>query len=69
MADRGPVWRKIAERHGLVELDLTELVGWPFDDFILHTESDVVSNVNKIHEYGIKERMDSTKWLIAAMTA
>src|SRR5882672_232773 len=67
MADKGAVWRKIAERHGLVEPDLTKLVGWPFGDFIFHTESDVISNVNKIYEFGFKERTDSTKSLIAAI--
>lgn len=67
MADKGAVWRKIAERHGLVEPDLTKLVGWPFGDVIFNTESDVISNVNKIYEFGFKERMDSTKSLIAAI--
>jgi nucleoside-diphosphate-sugar epimerase len=67
MADKGPVWKKIAERHGLVQPDLAKLVGWPFGDFIFHTESDVISNVNKIYEFGFTERMDSTKSLIAAI--
>jgi nucleoside-diphosphate-sugar epimerase len=42
MADKGLVWRTIAERHGLVEKDLDKLVKWPFGDFIFHTESDVI---------------------------
>src|SRR5580704_12305002 len=67
MADKGPVWKKIAERHGLVQPDLTKLVGWPFGDFIFHNESDVISNVNKIYEFGFTERMDSAKSLIAAI--
>jgi nucleoside-diphosphate-sugar epimerase len=67
MADKGPVWKKIAERHDLVQPDLTKLVGWPFGDFIFHTESDVISNVNKIYEFGFTDKMDSTKSLIAAI--
>jgi nucleoside-diphosphate-sugar epimerase len=67
MSDKGPVWMRIAERHGLVQPDLAKLVGWPFGDFIFHTESDVISNVNKIYEFGFTERMDSTKSLIAAI--
>jgi nucleoside-diphosphate-sugar epimerase len=67
MGDKGPVWKKIAERNGLVQVDLAKLVGWPFGDFIFHTESDVISNVNKIYEFGFAERMDSTKSLIAAI--
>jgi nucleoside-diphosphate-sugar epimerase len=67
MADKGPVWRAIAERHGLVEKDLSKLVQWPFGDFILRTESDVISDVNKIYRFGFTERMDSTRSLIAAI--
>jgi nucleoside-diphosphate-sugar epimerase len=67
MADKGPVWKRIAERHGLVQPDLSKLVGWPFGDFIFHTESDVISNVNKINEFGFTERVDSAKSLIAAI--
>jgi nucleoside-diphosphate-sugar epimerase len=67
MADKGPVWKRIAERHDLVQPDLAQLVGWPFGDFIFHTESDVISNVNKINEFGFTERMDSTRSLIAAV--
>lgn len=67
MADKGPVWTRIAERHGLVQSDLSKLVGWPFGDFIFHTEWDVISNVNKINEFGFTERMDSAKSLIAAV--
>jgi nucleoside-diphosphate-sugar epimerase len=67
MADKGAIWKRIAERHGLVQPDLSKLVGWPFGDFIFNTESDVISNVNKIYEFGFAERMDSTQSLIAAI--
>jgi nucleoside-diphosphate-sugar epimerase len=67
MADKGPIWKEIAQRHGLVQPDLMKLVGWPFGDFIFHTESDVISDVNKIYQFGFTERMDSTKSLIAAI--
>ena len=67
MADKGPVWSEIARRHGLVQADLAKLVGWSFGDFIFHTETDVISDVNKIYQFGFTERMDSTKSLIAAL--
>src|SRR5258708_1774185 len=67
MADKSPVWKSIAERSGLVQPDLSRLVGWPFGDFIFHTESDVISDVNKVNEVGFAERIDSTKSLIAAI--
>jgi nucleoside-diphosphate-sugar epimerase len=67
MADKGPLWWQLAEAHGLVEPDLTKLVGWGFGDFIFHTETDVISDVNKIYRYGFTERMDSTASLLAAI--
>ena len=67
MADKGPVWKGIAQRHGLVQPELTKLLGWPFGDFIFHTESDVISDVNKIYQFGFTERINSTMSLIAAI--
>jgi hypothetical protein len=67
MADKGQAWRAIAERHGLVEPDLRKLVGWAFGDFVFHTETDVISDVNKIHRVGFTERMDSSISLIGAL--
>jgi nucleoside-diphosphate-sugar epimerase len=69
MADKRPLWREIASRHGLVEPDLEKLVGWSFGDFIFHTETDVVSDVNKIYRYGFTERMDSGASLLAALNS
>ena len=67
MADKGPLWREIAARHNLAEPDIGKLVGWGFGDFIFHTETDVISDVNKIHRFGFTERMDSTASLIGAL--
>lgn len=67
MADKGPLWRELAARHQLVEPDLARLVGWGFGDFIFHTETDVISDVNKLYRHGFTERMDSSQSLIAAL--
>ncbi|WP_119679369.1 SDR family oxidoreductase [Indioceanicola profundi] len=67
MADKGPLWREIAEAKGLVQPDLSALVGWGFGDFIFHTETDVISDVNKIYRHGFTERMDSTLSLLTAI--
>jgi nucleoside-diphosphate-sugar epimerase len=67
MADKGPIWREIAEKHGLMESDVAKLVGWGFGDFIFNTEIDVISDVNKIHRFGFTERMNSSASLIAAL--
>ena len=67
MMDKGPIWMQIAARHNLVQHDLAKLVGWPFGDFIFHTESDVISDVNKMYRFGFTERVDSTGSLIGAI--
>jgi nucleoside-diphosphate-sugar epimerase len=67
MADKQGLWKELAARHGLVEPDLARLVGWGFGDFIFHTETDVISDVNKLYRFGFTERMDSTASLIAAL--
>lgn len=67
MADKGDLWRKMAAAHGLKEADLGRLVGWGFGDFIFRTETDVISDVNKIYEYGFTERMNSTTSLLRAL--
>jgi hypothetical protein len=67
MADKGPIWRSLAEKHGLVEADVAKLVGWGFGDFVFRTEVDVISDVNKIYRFGFTERMDSSASVIAAL--
>jgi hypothetical protein len=67
MADKGKMWRRLAEDHGLAEPDLSRLVGWAFGDFIFHTETDVISDVNKIYEHGFTERLNSTTSLLQAI--
>ncbi len=67
MVDKGPLWRTLAQAGGLVEPDLARLIGWSFGDFIFHTESDVISDVNKIYEHGFTERMNSTTSILTAI--
>ncbi len=67
MADKGPLWRRLAEQHGLAATDLDALVGWAFGDFIFHTETDVISDVNKIYEHGFTDRTNSTTSLLTAI--
>ncbi|AWN14256.1 SDR family oxidoreductase [Salinisphaera sp. LB1] len=67
MADKADLWRELADRHDLVEPDLHKLVGWGFGDFIFNTETDVVSDTNKIYQAGFTERMDSSVSILAAI--
>ncbi|MCH4876463.1 SDR family oxidoreductase [Pseudomonas sp. TMW22090] len=67
MPDKAALWREIADRHNLIQPDLGKLVGWGFGDFIFHTETDIISDTNKIYRYGFTERVDSKASLFDAL--
>jgi nucleoside-diphosphate-sugar epimerase len=67
MPDKAELWSKISKRHGLIQPDLKKLVGWGFGDFIFHTETDIISDTNKIYRYGFTERVDSKASLLDAL--
>lgn len=69
MADKQAVWERIAEREGLQEQQLDRVVQWGFADFIFNTETDVISDVNKIYRYGFTPRMDTRASLFKALDA
>jgi len=67
MADKGPVWDRIVERHGLLPYRLDQLIGssWQFADFAFsrtgHTAS-LLSTV-KIRQAGFNDCIDSAEML------
>lgn len=69
MPDKADVWQAIADKNGLVQPDMAKLVGWAFGDFIFHTETDIISDLNKIYEYGFTERMNSKTSIISALSS
>ncbi|WP_277810374.1 SDR family oxidoreductase [Chromohalobacter canadensis] len=66
MADKQPVWEHIVEKHGLAEKRLERVVQWGFGNFVFNTETDVISDVNKIYRHGFTRRCDSRESLFAA---
>lgn len=67
MADKGDVWRHLATRHGLVEPNLDRIAGWAFGDMLFHTETDIISDVNKIRRFGFTETADARQTLLNAL--
>lgn len=67
MPDKAALWQQLSERHQLIQPNLEKLVGWGFGDFIFHTESDIISDTNKIYRYGFTERVDSKQSLFDAL--
>jgi nucleoside-diphosphate-sugar epimerase len=67
MADKGEVWQRLAERHGLVEPNLDKLVGWAFGDLLFNTETDIISDVNKLRRFGFTETADARQTMLNAL--
>lgn len=59
MADKGPVWDRIVERHGLQSIRYEDIVSWPFGDFVFASEYDVISDTGKCRRYGFHESVDT----------
>ena len=65
MADKEPVWRRIVERHGLVQSDYGKLVNWPWADYMLRMDYDVVLELGKIRRAGFHAYPDTEEMFLA----
>ncbi len=67
MADKAPVWRRIAERHGLVEPELGAMIGssWQFADFGFSRPGQTASILStiRIRQAGFGDCIDSAEML------
>jgi nucleoside-diphosphate-sugar epimerase len=54
-----PVWRRLVERHGLIETPYEDLVGWDFGDFLFRSEFDNVTSTVKLRQAGFGDCYDS----------
>jgi len=70
MSGKAKDWERLVKTHDLNTLPFDKLVGWPFGDFVLNTEFDMVSDMNKIRAAGFTEvvnnehiLVDALKWL------
>ena len=52
MADSAPIWADIAEKHDLVEADVTRLASWWHSDADLGRELECVNDVTKSRDFG-----------------
>ena len=67
MAWQAPVWNAIVREHGLLPTPWSELVAWPFGDFVFGTEFDLVSDTDAIREAGFTETIDSARAILEAI--
>jgi hypothetical protein len=59
MADKGPVWQRIVEKHGLISVPYDKVAAWGFGDFIFRCDWDVVTSTTKIRQAGFSNVVDS----------
>lgn len=59
MTDKGPLWADMQRRHGLRPIPYEELVSWPFVDYCLTRDYDVMSDTLKIRKAGFTDCLDS----------
>lgn len=64
MAGDNLTWRKIAEKHLLVEPNLDSIVSWRFADYVFGTTWDVMSDAAKIRKCGFWDYVDTEIMLL-----
>lgn len=58
------IWRTIIEKYNLTPTELLEVAQWPYGDYVLSVQWDVVSDMTKAQRDGFNERVDSENmWL------
>ncbi|MGB8757141.1 MAG: hypothetical protein WCD26_16120 [Pseudolabrys sp.] len=59
MADKGPLWEEMTAKYKLKRIPYTDLVAWPFADYVFGADWDVMSDVTKSRLYGFHDVVDS----------
>ncbi len=64
MADKAPVWARIAQRHALAPHAFEQLAGWAFGDFVFGSDYDIVSDMGKARRAGFCESLDTEQMFL-----
>lgn len=58
------IWDAITEKYDLLKTDLQKIAQWPYGDYVLSVQWDVISDMSKTQRDGFTERVDSENmWL------
>jgi nucleoside-diphosphate-sugar epimerase len=61
MRDKGPVWNRVVEKHGLRKTDLHALVLWAYGDYQLAPDWEIGSSMDKARALGFSGSVDSVE--------
>jgi nucleoside-diphosphate-sugar epimerase len=64
MADKEPLWRTLAERHGLRPLALAEIANWDYADMSFRQDWDQITSTIKSRRFGFQECIDTEDMFI-----
>jgi hypothetical protein len=53
------LWEEMTTKYGLKSVMYTDLVAWPFADYVFGADWDIMSDVTKSRLYGFQEVVDS----------
>lgn len=59
------LWATMIKKYHLKMLPFEKLASWPFGDFILGCDYDVISDTTKIKQFGFTEVLDTEKNILA----
>jgi hypothetical protein len=59
MADKGTLWEDMTARYRLKRIPYSDLVAWPFADYVFGADWDIMSDVTKSRLYGFHDVVDS----------
>jgi len=59
MRDKAPLWDSLVKQHGLQPFPFSEIVAWPFGDYVFNSDWDVMTNVNKSRLHGFCGAVDT----------
>jgi nucleoside-diphosphate-sugar epimerase len=64
MADKEPLWRAMADRHGLAPHPYRDVSSWRFADFIFGLDYDMFADSSKSRRFGFHEFFDTEAMLL-----
>jgi nucleoside-diphosphate-sugar epimerase len=59
MADKAPLWDAMVKKHGLRPYAFKDVVAWPFGDYVLNSDWDVMTSTTKSRLHGFHAVVDS----------
>ncbi len=68
-ANEQPVWESVVRRHGLRATRLSDLVSWPYGNYVFRPEWDIISGMSKARRDGFTQSADSAATLFSIFDA